>query len=33
VGEGPLSIATAAGDAWISNSNDGDLWRVSASQP
>src|SRR5207244_3530622 len=33
VGNGPLSIAAAGGDVWISNSNDGELWRVSASQP
>jgi YVTN family beta-propeller protein len=33
VGSGPLSIATAGGDVWVSNSNDGKLWRVSASQP
>jgi len=30
VGKGPLSIASAAGDVWISNSNDGELWRLSA---
>ncbi len=33
VGSGPLSIATGSGDVWTSNSNDGELWRVSASQP
>jgi hypothetical protein len=31
-GKGPLSVAAAAGDAWISNSDDGELWRVSTSQ-
>jgi hypothetical protein len=33
VGKSPLSIATAAGDAWISNSDDGELWRVKTTQP
>jgi hypothetical protein len=28
-----FAIASAAGDAWISNSNDRELWRVSSSQP
>jgi len=32
VGGGPLSIASAAGDVWLSNSTDGEIWRVSASQ-
>jgi hypothetical protein len=32
VGKGPLSVALAAGDAWLSNSDDGELWRLSTTQ-
>ena len=32
-GTAPLSIATAAGHAWISNWDDGELWRVKTTQP
>jgi YVTN family beta-propeller protein len=27
-GSGTLAVAEAAGDAWISASNDGEIWRV-----
>jgi hypothetical protein len=33
VGSGPLSIASSAGDVWLSNSAEGEIWRASASQP
>jgi YVTN family beta-propeller protein len=28
VGSGPLAVATGGGDVWLSNSNDGELWRL-----
>jgi hypothetical protein len=28
VGQGPLAVAEVAGDAWISNSTDGEIWRL-----
>ena len=31
-GKGPLSIASAAGDVWISVSDAGQIWRVRAVQ-
>jgi DNA-binding beta-propeller fold protein YncE len=31
VGHGPLAVAAAAGDVWVSNSNDGQLWRLAPS--
>ena len=32
VDKGPLSIAPAAGDVWISNSEVGQVWRAPAAQ-
>ncbi len=31
VGKSPIAIAEAAGAAWVSSEDDGDLWRLSAS--
>lgn len=28
VGHGPLAVAEVNGDAWVSNSIDGELWRL-----
>ena len=28
VGKSPLAIAESGGDAWLSNSFDGELWRI-----
>ena len=28
VGQDPLAVIAAAGDAWVSSSGDGDLWRL-----
>ena len=28
VGKGPLAVAESGGDAWVSSSNDGELWRI-----
>jgi YVTN family beta-propeller protein len=28
VGQGPLAVAEVSGDAWVSNSTDGELWRL-----
>jgi hypothetical protein len=31
VGKSPIAVASAAGAAWVSSEEDGDLWRLSAS--
>jgi YVTN family beta-propeller protein len=30
VGRGPVAIAEAGGDAWVTAGDDGDLWRLSS---